>query len=547
MQQIKDIFISYKNDNAGNNFANRLVEDLEEGGYSVYFNSHEQRGGKFPERLRENIMRCKDFVLIVSQGCLDQLLRHDTVDWIREEILTAYQCQKHIIPIVLDNVMMPSNESDWPEDLSFIAGIDYIYFTEQYKNSPFSDFIGFLHSRKERDDIYRDTFNSSENFSITSTMDLLKVKAQEGEVPDMYQLAVMYYYGFSDEAGTGCYRDYAKAAELFQRIINEGGNDRYTDSSYYYLHKMYYAGTMPGEPQSYEKAYELVMLGRADRNAAAQYAYMKRNALGCEYNFEQNRLNQEMAAQFGDDIAIFGYAKHLYTLGRFAEAAEQFERMSYISPDAAYYLGIIYRDGVQVYKHSENPEECVPPSPDFFRACYYFQDAADRGHLGAAYELALLNFRPFEYHKRNFPKAQKYFEIAAEGGNTEAQYTLGYMYENGHVMRDVPLAIHYYELAAEKGHALSALQLSLLYQLPERKNYHRAYRYACQAAENGVAEAQYVLGCLLLFGRGCQANRDEALRYLREADRKYVFPATCMLREMSRFEGESASKQEKKH
>ena len=38
-----DIFISYKNDGEGNNFAARLKESLDHSGYSVYFNSHEQK------------------------------------------------------------------------------------------------------------------------------------------------------------------------------------------------------------------------------------------------------------------------------------------------------------------------------------------------------------------------------------------------------------------------------------------------------------------------------------------------------------------------
>lgn len=76
----KDIFISYKNDGSGNQFASRLSRDLEEFGYSVYFNSNEERAHSFPERLKQAVCACKDFVLILSQGCLDQLKRHDSID-----------------------------------------------------------------------------------------------------------------------------------------------------------------------------------------------------------------------------------------------------------------------------------------------------------------------------------------------------------------------------------------------------------------------------------------------------------------------------------
>lgn len=48
----KDIFISYKNDGEGNNFAARLESALSAKGYTVYFNPNEQHAGSFPERLR---------------------------------------------------------------------------------------------------------------------------------------------------------------------------------------------------------------------------------------------------------------------------------------------------------------------------------------------------------------------------------------------------------------------------------------------------------------------------------------------------------------
>ena len=48
MELKKDIFISYRNDDSGNQFASRLCRDLDELGYSVYFNPNETRGNNFP-------------------------------------------------------------------------------------------------------------------------------------------------------------------------------------------------------------------------------------------------------------------------------------------------------------------------------------------------------------------------------------------------------------------------------------------------------------------------------------------------------------------
>ena len=61
MDLTKDIFISYRNDGVGNNFATRISNDLKQSGYSVYFNPDEARSGDFPERLQQ----------LVEQGLVD--------------------------------------------------------------------------------------------------------------------------------------------------------------------------------------------------------------------------------------------------------------------------------------------------------------------------------------------------------------------------------------------------------------------------------------------------------------------------------------------
>ena len=120
-QTKKDIFISYRNDDSGNHFASRLCRDLDEMGYSVYFNPNEERGHSFPDRLKSAVSQCKDFVLIVSKGCLSGLISNDRkVDWVKEELLTAWKEKKHIIPILMDGVDMPSDEEELPPELSYL-------------------------------------------------------------------------------------------------------------------------------------------------------------------------------------------------------------------------------------------------------------------------------------------------------------------------------------------------------------------------------------------------------------------------------------------
>ena len=167
MEQIrKDIFISYKNDVAGNNFAARLCADLEKMGYAVYFNPNEQHAGSFPERLTEAVCGCTDFLLILTQSCLDQLKRHEKIDWVREEILLAEREGKNIIPLLMPGVLMPKDKEEMPEDLRFLPDKDAITITEPYNKSPLDLLFGWIEARPSRKGVHRDTYNSSESRNV---------------------------------------------------------------------------------------------------------------------------------------------------------------------------------------------------------------------------------------------------------------------------------------------------------------------------------------------------------------------------------------------
>ncbi len=122
----KDIFISYKNDGEGRYFAKGLSGLLKSIGYEVYYNLDEQHSGKFPDRLRNAVEGCKDFLLVLTASCLEQLMRHDKIDWVREELLTAYENSKNIIPLLIPGVTMPKDKSKMPEDLQFLLDINFI-------------------------------------------------------------------------------------------------------------------------------------------------------------------------------------------------------------------------------------------------------------------------------------------------------------------------------------------------------------------------------------------------------------------------------------
>ena len=58
----------------------------------------------------------------------------------------------------------------------------------------------------------------------------------------------------------------------------------------------------------------------------------------------------------------------------------------------------------------------------------------------------------------------KWYTLAAEQGNADAQYNLGVMYDNGRgVPQDDKTAVKWYRLAAEQGDASAQSNLGVMY------------------------------------------------------------------------------------
>lgn len=80
---------------------------------------------------------CKDFILILTKDGLRQLLRHETEDPVRAELLAAKRFGKNIVPILLKDVVFPEKADDIPEELRFLLQLDGLCFPEQYPASSF--------------------------------------------------------------------------------------------------------------------------------------------------------------------------------------------------------------------------------------------------------------------------------------------------------------------------------------------------------------------------------------------------------------------------
>lgn len=515
MEMCKDIFISYRNDGIGSNFATRIANDLKKSGYSVYFNPDEARCGDFPERLRQAISRCKDFICIVTEDYIAQLTSDNKICWIRDELLCAKQFGKNIVPLLINGTTMPGDASKLPEAVQFFPNIDAYVFPEQYINSPYSLLCDALLSKNDGKNGLRDIYNSSLLFDADKSLEDILSRANSGDVEAMLYAGIYYYYGISGG------KDERKAASWFKKV--SATESEYSPIADKFIARMYYAGSMPREKQSYEKSYEYhVKSAKGDLYSAGQVGFMRSIGSGCSFDYNQTEAYYLSILDSLDNPRKDTLCKFYVEHGEFGKAAEIYKEMADTYPNAAYQLGIMYKRGVL----------SSPFMPDYTQAARYLQMALDNGFVGAAYELGTLYFNPAGFFKKDFAKAQKYYHIAAKNGNIGAQYMLGYMYFYGHVEKNIHLSIKFFETAALQGHVLSAAHLALIYQLPEFHNYEKAFNYCKYAADCGDTPSEFVLGTLYLLGRGCEPDEDKAYLCFKHAAENGAPEALIMLKQM---------------
>ncbi len=532
MDTKKDIFISYKANDEAELFAKDLSKALEALNYSVYFNPEEKRSEDFTEKIRIAVENCKDFILIVSSKCLDALKSGNENDWVRFELLTARDKGKNIIPIMLNGIAMPSNFDDMPSELQFLPKIDNIEVPSVYKfykKSPFDQLLISIKSKCEKGQVYRDVDNSNVNYCVYKDFCKTLEEAKNGNIKAQYEIGIMYYFGFSD-INNQTDSNFKEATKWFKKIV--ASENEYSAYAHTMLAKMYFSGAIPREGQSFEKSLENYRkAAKTDPYSKSKFDLMTLQGLGCDFNYTEIERRAEECNNTMDSRIICEIASIYVSYGKFDKAAELYEKITFKSPDVEYQKGLLHKRGV--YKINDSSQ----PKPNYSEAERCFRNASDAGHLQATYELANIFFNPTGKCIPDFEKAKIYFKKAAEKGHTEAQYKLGWIYEYGLAegKKDYKKAIECYENAVKNGHGLAALQLAQLYQCTNFCNYQKAFHYAKISARSGCDIAQFILGNLYFFGRGCDADMDEAYKWYKKAYDNNIFQAKFMMEKIDKI------------
>lgn len=139
-----------------------------------------------------------------------------------------------------------------------------------------------------------------------------------------------------------------------------------------------------------------------------------------------------------------------FAAGEFQRAYAELLPIGHSNPLAAYYLGVMYMDGLGVAR-----------STDF--GIRWLTLAAMRGHTAAQLRLALA-YQNGNGVGQNYTTAAQWMNESAFGGNANAQYFLGQYYRDGlGVVQDDTMAFEWVHRSVEYGISHERLLDALLY------------------------------------------------------------------------------------
>jgi TPR repeat protein len=142
---------------------------------------------------------------------------------------------------------------------------------------------------------------------------------------------------------------------------------------------------------------------------------------------------------------------------------------------------------------------------------------AEGGDAEAQNSLGLL-YTKGQGLEQNYTQAAKWYRLAADQGNAGAQASLGELYEAGQggVPRNDTEAAKWYRLAAEKGSSRGQYNLAVLYVMGRGVNHDEAeaLKWYLRAAEQGESLAQFNVGMRYYEGHAVPPDQVEAYFWL---------------------------------
>ena len=169
-------------------------------------------------------------------------------------------------------------------------------------------------------------------------------------------------------------------------------------------------------------------------------------------------------------------------------------------------------DADQLYKWGLGLFDGTPKhEPDIARSFECLNKAISLGHQEALSFVSSQGTGLISQKKAAKEVAIKWYTIAAENGNTDAQFNLGHAYHNGEgVEQDYGKAIEWFSKAAEQGDSQAQSNLGGMYRfgIGVEQDYGKAIEWYSKAVEKGNSRVQIILGSR--YRKGYRVEQDYA-------------------------------------
>ncbi|WP_104740718.1 tetratricopeptide repeat protein [Helicobacter bizzozeronii] len=174
---------------------------------------------------------------------------------------------------------------------------------------------------------------------------------------------------------------------------------------------------------------------------------------------------------------------------------------------------------------------------NYDKALKYFQKAADLGSAKGYIGLGDLH-SDYDSGFNDYAQALFYYKKAGDLGSAEAYFNLGYLYNVGGdcdrfgcaVKPDNKKALQYFKKAGDMGYAAGYVDAGLMYEGDEDipKDYAKAMQYYQKAADMGNSAAYTNLGIMYAHGKGVKPDKEKARQYYQKAC-NMGFDTSCWL------------------
>lgn len=127
------------------------------------------------------------------------------------------------------------------------------------------------------------------------------------------------------------------------------------------------------------------------------------------------------------------------------------------------------------------------------------------------------------YNAKDYAKALKYYQYAAEKNDNHAQFSLGCMYYEGKgVTQDYAEAFKWYLKASKQGDTYTQYLIGDMYYEGKgvTQDYAEAFKWNLKAAEKGWPDAQNSVGLMYERGQGVKQDYSEALKWYTKASER---------------------------